>query len=60
MAMNTWSADYKICNIEAGVGVYAKMESCATDLLNDGYIPAGGIHFSDKYDRYYQAFYKID
>ena len=51
--------DYKICNIEAGVGVYAKMESCATDLLNDGYIPAGGIHFIDG-GKFYQAFYKID
>ena len=60
MAMNTWSADYKICTIKADYNVYAVMESCATDLLNDGYIPAGGIYFSDKYDRYFQAFYKID
>ena len=57
MAMNTWSADYKLCK---STTYYSEFESCATDLLNDGYIPAGGIHFSDKYDRYYQAFYKIE
>ena len=57
MAMNTWSADYKICKSST---IYSEMESCATDLLNDGYIPTGGIYFSDLNNRYLQAFYKID
>ena len=40
MAMNTWSADYKVCYEEK----LTSLSDCSIELIKDGYIPAGGIN----------------
>ena len=63
MAMNTWSADYVIC--ESKGNEMNKFESCATNLLNKGYKPLGslGLEYfgpagANTQSYYYQGFYR--
>jgi hypothetical protein len=59
MAMNTWSADYEIC--ESKGNNISEFESCATNLLNRGYKPLGSlglVYFNPRDSYYYQGFYR--
>ena len=52
MAMNTWSADYSICE-----GTINDVEKCAKGYIRLGYEPAGGVSilWFNTYFKYSQA-----
>ena len=52
MAMNTWSADYRVCE----EFTQDALSTCVINLSEEGYVPLGGI--SKEKGWYHQAMYK--